>query len=540
MSEEVNRLLQEGIAAAKAGDKARARRLLIEATDLDQQNEQAWLWLSGVVDDLEEMRICLENVLTINPGNERARQGLTWIQSRLGPPAPPPPAPAPPPAAPWEPPPEPASATETPIPPPPPAVAGPEEPQPHGSRVPCPQCGTLNYDFADRCIKCGFPLTIQCLNCGEIVPTERGICPHCGTDLPLPRKLGAVREREEKLEEAYRQGLADLEEGRYQEAKESLEQVIAISPGHVEALHNLGLACAKLGQAAEARQYWEEVQRLNPDYPDIQRDLDSLLSPQERRRLAKQRKKGEPTPRKKPAAEKKEPAEGQGLLVEIEAPPQPEPPVPEEEMGGLEILLYVLMVGLVIGVAYALNRPSTVTGLPPERIARILKQSGVITALLLAFWIVLGILTSLLSKVFKGRGAMGGYMASSARFLMPFFLLILPIVLGIPLLVERLPESIRPWLKQFPAGSPLESLPPPPWLLFGALALFWGLFALVRGVSRVGRMAMWKGFLVSIVALVIAVAIVGGGGYLGYTMLEGLGYMDVLGFGPEPTPTPGP
>lgn len=534
MSEEVNRLLQEGIAAAKAGDKLRARNLLVQATEIDQHNEQAWLWLSGVVDDLEEMRICLENVLAINPGNERARQGLAWLQERLGPAAPPPPPVVSPPPPP---PPEPSFAAEPP--PPVPAAARREEPRAPENRVPCPQCGALNYDFADKCVKCGFPLTIQCLNCGEVVPTESGICPHCGTDLPLPRKLGAVREREEKLEEAYRQGLAYLEEGRFQEAKESLEQVIAISPGHVEALHNLGIACQKLGHTAEARQYWEEVQRLNPDYPDIQRDLDSLLSPQDRRRLAKQRKKGEPQPRKKPAAEKKEPAEDQGLVFEIEAPPQPEPPAPEEEMAGLEILLYVLLVGLVIGVAYALNRPSAVVGLPPERVVGILKQSGVIVVLLLVFWIVLGILARLLSKVFKGRGTTGGYMASSARFLMPFFLLILPIVLEIPLLVERLPESIRPWLKQFPAGSPLEFMPPPPWLIFGALALFWGLFALVRGVSRVGRMALWKGLLVGIVALAIAVAVVGGLAYLGYTTLQGLGYMDMLGFGPAPTPTPG-
>lgn len=62
--------------AAKAGRAAEARRLLETVLDADERNEQAWLWLSGVVDDDEERIICLENVLTINPHNEVARQGL--------------------------------------------------------------------------------------------------------------------------------------------------------------------------------------------------------------------------------------------------------------------------------------------------------------------------------------------------------------------------------------------------------------------------------------------------------------------------------
>ena len=40
-------LLRDGIAAAKAGDKALTRRLLREAVDLEPENEVAWLWLAG-------------------------------------------------------------------------------------------------------------------------------------------------------------------------------------------------------------------------------------------------------------------------------------------------------------------------------------------------------------------------------------------------------------------------------------------------------------------------------------------------------------
>src|SRR6266498_1308450 len=81
-------LLQQGIAAARAGNRAEARALLTRAIEADERNEQAWLWLSGVVDDPNDMRTCLHNVLELNPNNTKARQGLAWVDSKYGPPAP--------------------------------------------------------------------------------------------------------------------------------------------------------------------------------------------------------------------------------------------------------------------------------------------------------------------------------------------------------------------------------------------------------------------------------------------------------------------
>jgi twitching motility two-component system response regulator PilG len=69
-------LLREGIAAAKAGDKAQTRRLLREATSLDPKNETAWLWLAGVSEAPKDALDCLQRVLEINPGNDRAREGI--------------------------------------------------------------------------------------------------------------------------------------------------------------------------------------------------------------------------------------------------------------------------------------------------------------------------------------------------------------------------------------------------------------------------------------------------------------------------------
>jgi len=96
----MSELLRQGIAAARAGNRAEARALLTRVIEGDERNEQAWLWLSGVVDDPNDIRSCLHNVLELNPNNAQARQGLAWVDSKYGPPAPTPADPAPSPAAP--------------------------------------------------------------------------------------------------------------------------------------------------------------------------------------------------------------------------------------------------------------------------------------------------------------------------------------------------------------------------------------------------------------------------------------------------------
>ncbi|MBO9309358.1 MAG: PD40 domain-containing protein [Chloroflexi bacterium] len=83
----VERLLREGIAAARAGDKQTARAKLREVVALDQNNERGWFWLASVAETLEERRTCLGNVIVINPNNEKAKQMLERISfSAVSPP----------------------------------------------------------------------------------------------------------------------------------------------------------------------------------------------------------------------------------------------------------------------------------------------------------------------------------------------------------------------------------------------------------------------------------------------------------------------
>lgn len=68
--------LQEGILAAKAGQVEHARYRLLDVVEQDKTNETAWFWLYQVFDRHEDKRVCLENLIVINPQNGWARQEL--------------------------------------------------------------------------------------------------------------------------------------------------------------------------------------------------------------------------------------------------------------------------------------------------------------------------------------------------------------------------------------------------------------------------------------------------------------------------------
>lgn len=75
-------ILQAAVQAARAGRKIEARDLLLELVEIEPHNEMAWMWLSGLVDTLEDRIIACENVLTINPANEKVRAYLTKLQGQ--------------------------------------------------------------------------------------------------------------------------------------------------------------------------------------------------------------------------------------------------------------------------------------------------------------------------------------------------------------------------------------------------------------------------------------------------------------------------
>lgn len=78
-NEQAKELRKQGVAAAKAGDKDRARLLLQQSLRLDPHNEAAWLWLISVARDQREKLIGLYKLLELNPNNEIGLESLASL-----------------------------------------------------------------------------------------------------------------------------------------------------------------------------------------------------------------------------------------------------------------------------------------------------------------------------------------------------------------------------------------------------------------------------------------------------------------------------
>lgn len=147
MDDETRQWLDEGIARAKAGQNDEARDLLLRVVERDERNVQAWLWLAGVVNSLDDKRIALENVLTLEPDNPAAKAGLEWLDRQA---SAPPAGTSESPSIPSE---HPYASLEH--------VTGPPTrdefaPEPEG----CPRCGQAVQESDARCPHCAHPLTI--------------------------------------------------------------------------------------------------------------------------------------------------------------------------------------------------------------------------------------------------------------------------------------------------------------------------------------------------------------------------------------------
>jgi tetratricopeptide (TPR) repeat protein len=75
-------MITEAIAAARAGDRARARDLFSRLLRTDSANVEYWVWMSSVVDTDRERIYCLESALKLDPTNRAAMRGLVILGAR--------------------------------------------------------------------------------------------------------------------------------------------------------------------------------------------------------------------------------------------------------------------------------------------------------------------------------------------------------------------------------------------------------------------------------------------------------------------------
>lgn len=205
-------LLEKGIAAVKAGQKEEARQYLLQVVELDEHNEQAWLWLSGIVESAEERRICLENVLTLNPDNAHAQAGLAWLDQQA------------------------AEAA--------------------GGQDRCPRCQSALPPSGSTCPDCGLPLVVACPACGQYADVERTSCPSCR------QPLGDYRQGA-----AYHLALAQAYLGRQKldQAQEAMAHAKAEAPGDPQVLAGAGELYEATGRLDQAIAAYEGAIEGAPD-----------------------------------------------------------------------------------------------------------------------------------------------------------------------------------------------------------------------------------------------------------------------------------
>jgi len=173
--------LQKGIRAARRGKVEPARRLLTLAIQEDANNEEAWLWMSRVVDNPRQKAECLQQVIRINPDNRWAADQLAELE---GPPAQPPPVPQ---EGGEGPPPVPQEGQAAPPPPEQPGGAAQPPPVESGSKYKRIQPDSdVELDLL-KCPSCGGSVEIQG---GDEVKTV--VCTYCGSVLDLTSEQAAI------------------------------------------------------------------------------------------------------------------------------------------------------------------------------------------------------------------------------------------------------------------------------------------------------------------------------------------------------------
>jgi hypothetical protein len=142
----------------------------------DDQNEAAWLWLSGVLDEPADQLMALERVLALNPSHPQALAGAQALRQRLGPP----PTPAQPMSAPSAQEPMQAVLTQ------PTDLAGTPTPplEPAQAVLPPAKIILPSEAYADAILAEDDPF--QCVYCGRQTHPDDERCRHCGRSLLAP------------------------------------------------------------------------------------------------------------------------------------------------------------------------------------------------------------------------------------------------------------------------------------------------------------------------------------------------------------------
>lgn len=274
-------MLNEAIAAARAGDRVLARDLLSRLLRADTTNAEVWLWMSSVVDSTRERIYCLESALRLDPTHLAALRGLVVLGAR-------------PPAEPEKAPPLRPARQAT------PAYATVARPTPvslNWALLGASAAGLLLFcGAATVLIQLIRPLALTLAPTLEPVsptpaPPEATSLPPPATPLPVetrilrtpvptelagtplaffvpatPTATAMVGITPRPAYEAYSAGLAAMQRGEAGQALEFFDQMVQLQPDLADVHYFRGEALRSLGRAAEAIAEYDRAVLLDPAY----------------------------------------------------------------------------------------------------------------------------------------------------------------------------------------------------------------------------------------------------------------------------------
>jgi hypothetical protein len=75
-------LLLDAIESIKDNRRKEAQAILRELIRMDNNFEDAWLWMAVAVDSTDQTALCLDNVLRVNPNNLQAAGALYRLRAQ--------------------------------------------------------------------------------------------------------------------------------------------------------------------------------------------------------------------------------------------------------------------------------------------------------------------------------------------------------------------------------------------------------------------------------------------------------------------------
>jgi tetratricopeptide (TPR) repeat protein len=177
-------LLREAISSARSGNRSWAQECLGRILKMDPYSEEAWLWMSLVLETPGEKRFCLEKALGINPQSAQAQAGLLYLEQQS---------------------------------------RGPGRLVVMPKRTICPMCGEPNDRKVFQCVNCGQDLFVLCPACGERMDIDRPDCSACG------QKIGDVSTGAAYF---FHLGELYLEHGQAKRALDTWDKTLFLNPDY--------------------------------------------------------------------------------------------------------------------------------------------------------------------------------------------------------------------------------------------------------------------------------------------------------------------